>query len=126
MRPRLVLTVGMAAALAATIAVAAQAPQGQPPQPQSQGQPPSQPQSPPQAAQPPLDPVAILNGACTMCHGVDFIAEHRKDHDDWDFTVHRMMDKGADLQPDEATALIDYLAKTYPKPAAPTPPPPAR
>ena len=68
--------------------------------------------------------MAILNDACTMCHGVDFIAEHRKDRDDWDFTVRRMIDKGADLNPDEAASLIDYLAKTYPKPTAP--PPPAR
>lgn len=94
-----------ATALAGSVAWAAQAPQGQP-----QGE-------------PPPDPKAILNGACTMCHGVDFIAEHRKDRDDWDFTVHRMMDKGADLDPDSAALLIDYLAKTYPKPTAPAAPP---
>jgi cytochrome c5 len=103
MRWRLIVAAGVATALAASIAVAAQAPASQPPPP-------------------PLDPVAILNGACAMCHGVDFIAEHRKDHDDWDFTVRRMMDKGADLDPDEAAALIDYLAKTYPKPSAAPPP----
>lgn len=96
-----------AAALIGSLAVAAQPPQGQ--------------------AQPPPDPQAILRGVCTSCHGVDFIAEHRKDRDDWDFTVRRMMDKGADLSPDEADLLTDYLAKTYPKPApaAATSPPPA-
>ena len=68
---------------------------------------------PPPAPNPPPDPRDILNGACTMCHGVDFIVEHRKDRDDWDFTVHRMMDKGAELTPDDAALLVDYLAKTY-------------
>lgn len=99
MRARLILAVGAAAALAASIAWAAQVPEGQP--------------------QPPPDGKAILEGACTMCHGVDFIVERRKDRDAWDFTVHRMMDKGADLSVDEADLLIDYLARTYPKPAAP-------
>lgn len=68
----------------------------------------------PPAPPPPPDPKAILEGACTMCHGLDFITERRKSHDDWQATVSRMMDKGASLGPDEAAALVDYLAKTYP------------
>ena len=92
----------MAAVLAGTAAWAAQPPADQP--------------------HPPVDPKAILNGVCVMCHGVDFIAEHRKDREDWDFTVRRMMDKGADLSPDEQAVLVDYLAKTYPKPTAAPPP----
>ncbi|MBS0359901.1 MAG: hypothetical protein JSR98_00865 [Proteobacteria bacterium] len=105
MRRAAILLAGVAAALVAGLAVAGQPPQGQPPQP-------------------PPDPAAVLQGVCSMCHGVDFIAEHHKDRDGWDFTVHRMMDKGADLDPDTAALLIDYLAKTYPadpKPAAPPP-----
>jgi len=78
---------------------------------------------PAQAPAPPPDPRDILQGACTMCHGVDFIVEHRKDRDDWDFTVHRMMDKGAELTPDDAALLVDYLAKTYPPLAKPDAPP---
>ena len=100
MRGRLTLLAGSLAAMAGSVALAAPAP------------------APPA----PLDPKAILNGACVMCHGVDFIAEHRKDREDWDFTVRRMMDKGADLGPDEHTALVDYLARTYPKTTAPPPP----
>lgn len=73
-----------------------------------------QPASPPQETPPPPDPKAILEGVCTSCHGLDFIAERRKTRDDWDFTVRRMIDKGADLDPDTAALVVDYLAKTYP------------
>ena len=87
-----------AAAFAGSLAWAAQPPQSQP--------------AP--ADQAPPDPRDILKGACATCHGVDFIVQHRKDRDDWDFTVRRMMDKGAELTPDDAALLVDYLAKTYP------------
>ncbi|HEY8004023.1 MAG TPA: hypothetical protein VIE16_07335 [Phenylobacterium sp.] len=103
-------------AVLGSVAWAAQPPTSQAPA----VQPP--PEAQPQPSRP--DPKDILEGVCSGCHGVDFIAEHRKSHDDWDFTVHRMMDKGAELSPDEADALVDYLAKTYPaeaKPAGPAP-----
>ncbi|HEY0436860.1 MAG TPA: hypothetical protein VGC92_09480 [Phenylobacterium sp.] len=74
-------------------------------------------QDPPAQAQPPADPATIVQGACTACHGLDFIAQHRKDRDGWDFTVRRMIDKGADLDVDAVPLVVDYLARTYPKPA---------
>ncbi|MBS0334475.1 MAG: hypothetical protein JSS35_17030 [Proteobacteria bacterium] len=115
----------VAAALAGAACVQA-AGAGQPPSPAPAQVPPT-PVAPAQA-QPAVDPAAVLQGVCSMCHGVDFITERRKDRDGWDFTVHRMIDKGADLDPDTAALLVDYLAKTYPKPADPAPaqPPPSR
>jgi|SRR5690242_402232 mono/diheme cytochrome c family protein len=65
----------------------------------------------------PPDAAAIVQGVCTACHGLDFIGEHRKDRDGWDFTVRRMIDKGADLGVDDIPAVVDYLAKTFPRPA---------
>jgi hypothetical protein len=59
-----------------------------------------------------------------MCHGLDFIAERRKSRDGWEFTVRRMMDKGAPLDEGVFDLVVDYLAKTYPaepKPAPATP-----
>jgi len=84
-------------------------------------------QDPPPA--PPAQPPAaeakdIVQGACTACHGLDFIGEHRKDHDGWDFTVRRMIDKGADLGVDDIPLVVDYLAKTFPKPDSPGDKPP--
>jgi len=88
---------------------------------------PAQAPAPAQQPAPPPDPKAVLESACTSCHGLDFITEHRKTRDGWDFTVRTMIDRGADLDPDTAALVIDYLAKTYPaadKPAD-TPKPPA-
>jgi cytochrome c5 len=75
-------------------------------------------QDPPPAPPPPPAAEAkdIVQGVCTACHGLDFIGEHRKDHDGWDFTVRRMIDKGADLGVDDIPLVVDYLAKTFPKP----------
>lgn len=75
----------------------------------------------PTPAPPQPDGAAIVQGVCTACHGLDFIGEHRKDRDDWDFTVRRMMDKGAELGVDDIPAVVDYLAKTFPKPVADKP-----
>jgi hypothetical protein len=77
----------------------------------------------PQAERP--DPKVVVESACTSCHGLDFIAEHRKSRADWDFTVRRMIDKGADLGVDEADLVADYLAKTYPAETDPATPGPA-
>jgi cytochrome c5 len=70
----------------------------------------------PATAPPPPDAAAMVEGACTACHGLDFIAEHRMDRDDWDFTVRRMVDRGADLDFEAIPLVVDYLARTYPKP----------
>ncbi len=111
-RPAMAMAgLALTVALAGSIAAAAQAPA-------PAGQP-----SPPPASQQVSPPKAILEGACTSCHGVDFIGERRKTRDGWDFTVHRMMDKGADLSVDEVDVLVDYLAKTYPAEAKPAPAP---
>jgi cytochrome c5 len=97
------------ALLAAAPAIAAVQ---EPPAPQPAPAPTPQPQGTPDAK-------AILESACTSCHGLDFITEKRKDRPDWEFTVNQMISRGADLNPDEAAAVIDYLAKTYPRtPAA--------
>jgi cytochrome c5 len=82
-------------------------------------------QDPPPAPPPPPAAEAkdIVQGVCTACHGLDFIGEHRKDHDGWDFTVRRMIDKGADLGVDDIPLVVDYLAKTFPKPEAGDKPP---
>ena len=81
----------------------------------ARAQPPAQDPAP---AQPPPAPdaAAAVEGACTACHGLDFIAEHRKDRDGWDFTVRRMVDRGADLDFEAIPFVVDYLARTYPKP----------
>jgi len=78
-------------------------------------------QDPPPAPPPAAEAKDIVQGACTACHGLDFIGEHHKDRDGWDFTVRRMIDKGAELGVDDIPAVVDYLAKTFPKAEADKP-----
>jgi cytochrome c5 len=62
-----------------------------------------------------LDGQALVQKACTSCHTVSRIQNAGKTADDWKTTVQRMVGKGAQLNADEQQAVIDYLAKTYPK-----------
>lgn len=70
--------------------------------------------SAPQDAYPaPIDAKALLETRCTVCHGVERTTSLKKDRAGWEQTVNRMITKGAELTPEEAQALIDYLAENY-------------
>jgi cytochrome c5 len=105
------------AAVAVAAAAAAQEPSPQPsPQPA-----PQQPPAPPTEAQ----VKALFESACSSCHDTGFVGEHRKSHAEWEWTVSTMISRGAELNPDEAALIVDYLAKTYPAPDKPDAKPPA-
>ena len=55
---------------------------------------------------------------CSMCHGIEVVAGMIQGRTEWDSTISSMVDKGADLDKDSYTAILDYLS-TYlgPKPA---------
>jgi cytochrome c5 len=59
------------------------------------------------------DGAALLQERCTVCHSADRITQARKTSTEWDTTVTRMIDKGAQLNSEEKTVLVDYLAATY-------------
>jgi mono/diheme cytochrome c family protein len=104
--------------MAASLALMAAAPAPQPsPAPQTV------PQTAAQTAPTEADAKAILESACSTCHGVDFITERRKSREDWAFTVNQMISRGAELSPEETALVVDYLARAYPKD---TPPPEAK
>ena len=52
---------------------------------------------------------------CMMCHDVDMIATFRYSKDEWADLVYSMKDMGAEAADDEWTAIIDYLAKNFPR-----------
>src|SRR5436190_18269866 len=57
---------------------------------------------------------ALLESKCMSCHGVDQVqSAAKRDKAGWKVLVDSMRSKGADLKDDEATTLVDYLAKTY-------------
>jgi mono/diheme cytochrome c family protein len=103
MRARLILPVLAAPLAALAVAAAAQEPA------------PQQPPAPPTEAQ----VKALFESACSSCHDTGFVGEHRKNHSEWEWTVSQMISRGAELNPDEAALVVDYLAKTYPAPDKP-------
>jgi cytochrome c5 len=56
---------------------------------------------------------ALLEERCTSCHGLDRTTSQTKTREEWEQTVTRMVQKGAELNDQEMTTLIDYLAETY-------------
>ena len=69
---------------------------------------------------------AIATENCQECHKLTNLTKAHKSLDDWKDTVQLMIDRGANIQPDQVDTLVQYLAKNFgPKdpsaPAAPAP-----
>ena len=60
-----------------------------------------------------LDGEALLEDRCTSCHGLDRTTSAQKTQAEWEETVSRMVDKGAQLNDEEQSVLVDYLAENY-------------
>ena len=67
------------------------------------------------------DGKAIATEYCQDCHRLNNLMMARKNSDEWNDTVHLMMDRGARLPDDKVDTLVQYLAKNLgPKgPASP-------
>jgi cytochrome c5 len=62
----------------------------------------------------------VIERACVMCHPVSQIVYKPRAPDDWQDLIGRMIDRGADVTPEEQDALYAYLVKNFGKaPAAP-------
>ena len=59
------------------------------------------------------DGEALLEARCSSCHSADRARQVTKTRDEWDQSVSRMIDKGAQLTDAEKTVLVDYLTDTY-------------
>jgi glucose/arabinose dehydrogenase len=62
---------------------------------------------------PPPDGQVLLQERCTVCHGLERITGAGKSREEWETTVDRMIDKGAELDAEERDVLVDYLTETY-------------
>ena len=68
----------------------------------------------PQEEEPPAgDGAALLEERCTECHSLDRTTSKQKTREEWEKTVVRMVDRGAQLNEEEQAILIAYLAETY-------------
>ncbi len=70
-------------------------------------------QAPPSSDSTSLDGSTLLETRCSVCHSADRAKRAKKTLEEWDQTVTRMIDKGANLTEAEKSVLLDYLAKTY-------------
>jgi hypothetical protein len=72
----------------------------------------------PEPAQPGEQPVSVdaetlLQERCTECHALSQTTSAKKSAEGWEGTVARMVGYGANLNDEEQTVLVDYLAQTY-------------
>ena len=61
-----------------------------------------------------LDGKTLLQDRCTVCHTLDRVTSAHGNATQWKSTVDKMIKNGAQLNADEETALVNYLAQTYP------------
>jgi len=57
---------------------------------------------------------ALVQSKCTSCHDLQGLDVAMRDKGGWKDLVGSMRTKGADLKDDEATTIVDYLARTFP------------
>jgi cytochrome c5 len=55
----------------------------------------------------------ILNGSCTTCHDLRLVDVQALDKDGWTNNVESMIQRGADVAPDDLPILIDYLVTNH-------------
>ena len=53
---------------------------------------------------------ALVQTACSQCHGVDVIVGQLRSREEWGEVVSRMVGNGAQLSDEDYTQVIDYLA----------------
>ncbi len=61
----------------------------------------------------------LLAARCAVCHSQDLIRQQRLPRDRWDATVAKMVHWGAQLDKEEATLLVAYLATAFHPEAGP-------
>jgi hypothetical protein len=76
-----------------------------------------------QAAPPPGPGLDLINERCGFCHSTAQVTSVRKTPAAWAATVQSMIDRGAELEPEEQKVMTDYLAANLagPNAAAPAP-----
>ncbi|MFO7569448.1 MAG: hypothetical protein R6W75_06585 [Smithellaceae bacterium] len=52
---------------------------------------------------------AIVDKACSRCHGIKKVESASKDAAQWEATLDRMIKKGAKVGPEDRAAVLEYL-----------------
>ena len=56
----------------------------------------------------------MVEKICTACHELSLLTDRGRSKDDWIAVVKSMIDMGADIKPDQATVIVNYLATNFP------------
>lgn len=76
------------------------------------------PQAAPASTPPPPGPgLDLINERCGFCHTTQQVFSTRKTPKDWALVVQSMIDRGAELTPEEQKTVDAYLAANYALPA---------
>ena len=59
------------------------------------------------------DGETLLQNRCTECHDLQRVTDSQKSEAEWEETVERMIQQGAELNEEEKEVLVDYLAENY-------------
>ena len=57
---------------------------------------------------------AIVEGACSTCHGLDLVEEQRLSREEWGYVIQAMLANGSDLTDREIPFVLDYLSTAFP------------
>ena len=74
-----------------------------------------------QAAPPPGPGLDLIKERCGFCHSTAQVTGVRKTPAAWAATVQSMIDRGAELEPEEQKVMTDYLAANLAGPDASAP-----
>jgi mono/diheme cytochrome c family protein len=55
----------------------------------------------------------LVEGACTLCHGLNVVVATNRPGDQWRAIINRMTQMGAQLDADSSKEIIAYLQKNY-------------
>ena len=61
---------------------------------------------------PPGNGQAVVQSACTACHGIDVIVSEHHTPDEWRDVVSEMVGNGASLTDDQFATVVKYLSTT--------------
>ncbi|MFP4343977.1 MAG: hypothetical protein ACLFU8_04710 [Anaerolineales bacterium] len=59
------------------------------------------------------DGETLLQTRCIECHDLQRVTDEEKTEAEWEETVERMIELGAELNVEEKEVLVDYLAENY-------------
>jgi len=58
---------------------------------------------------------SIVESRCIACHTINRVNTARYDRAGWEATVQMMVNRGAQISPDEQKLAVDYLVSAFPK-----------